>query len=325
MEITEQLSIPDQSIEVSDDSLRSALGSAIRDVNSKLHETEQSVSTKEVERGTPTIETKSNEPKEQGEESDLDPQTDPKQTIASNSEAVESNKSRIPGRIEELLNKNKELTERLAKLETVPVKTQNDQTVSETQRGIPEVLKRPQSPSQYTKLDLLSMLQEARAKGLGDLELALVNELEKVRDFENDMVKWEISNGRAYEVQQHNINYWKTQADTKYVDRLKPETELGKAFVAVEKFVNESTKNPEKFEYNKAYMADIFRRATLFDAMEKKTKDLEEKIASLQKKAQPLKQKESADISPSDPANTMENLKGNALSAIRSINSRRAA
>jgi len=297
---------------------------------------DESTSNNESDRGTTDTGEENKSDKTETSESE-------EQTVASNgsdeskTNNVKPKDTSANARIRELNEKAKQAEARAKELEAkLAAKEQGTtqppevkaapETQQPTRQEIPHLVPPPKKP-QYEKAQLLPLLRKYQEEGNTEMAWAVQQEIESIRDYELAAAKWEGQNARAWENHQATTSHWKNEAAKKWPELAKADSTISKARGRVEAFIKEVQSNPAKFEYNQAYMADIFDRSTRFDAAEAENKQLREKIAKLEKKGQPVTQTEVPEADSSAKSSKDEGLadvKSRLRQAVKSHNARRA-
>jgi hypothetical protein len=227
-------------------------------------------------------------------------------------------------------SKRKELEAKLASQEQAKTQTPTNEVkaTQETQQPqkqeIPQLVPPPAKP-QYTKQQLLPLLKKYQDEGNADMAWAVQQEIEKVRDYEIELAKWEGQNARAWENHQSQTGYWQSEANKKWPELAKQDSTIAKAMQKVNTFIKDVQSNPAKFAYNQAYMADVFDRSLRFDAAEAENKQLREKIALLEKKGQPANQAEAPEVESTTSKTPLTEVRSKLKDAIRKANQGRAS
>jgi hypothetical protein len=251
-----------------------------------------------------------------------------------NKDVSKPKESRENARIRELNEKTKAAEARAKELEDKLAKATTSQNpASSTEQApsqvaqppkaqeVPQLVPPPVKP-QYEKAQLLPLLKKYQDAGDVEMAWAVQLELENIRDYEIKHATWENQNARAWENHQSTTNYWKSEVGKKWPDLSKADSTISKARTKVEAFIKDVQSNPAKFEYNQAYMADIFDRSQRFDAAETEIKQLREKIASLEKKGQPATINEAPEVdSPSSGKSPITEVRSKMKDAIKRFQS----
>lgn len=242
----------------------------------------------QADRGTTDVESqKSAVETEKSESTDIKPEDN-----ASVSKADKpKSKNRAEERIQELVNKIKDLEAKVAQ----PTEPKAPPQAKEA----PVFVKKPDAP-QYSREQLVPLMRKARAEGNMEMLEAAEIELEKVDKYEKELLRWEYQNGRAAENYQNGYSHYEKAAFEKWPDLKDPNSSLSQAHSKVENFLKETQTNPEKFIYHKAYMASIFDQALKTDALSKENQELKAKVESYEKKMQPNKQSSTTQVGSGD-------------------------
>ncbi len=321
------------------DSVRQKVRDAVSQNNSFQDAEDVEVSDESALNKETSRETSDTNDKSKGSAEEETSQSD-ETTVASNSGDVNKDVSKPKGdrenaRVRELNERTKAAEERARLAEEKLAKaastsnpaSSTEQNASQVAQPTPKAQETPQlvpppQKPQYTKAQLLPLLKKYQDAGDTEMAWAVNLELEAIRDYDVKQATWQIENARAWENHQSTTNYWKSEKLKKHPGLSDPNSSISKAMTQVETFIKDVQANPAKFEYNQAYMADIFDRSQRFDAAETEIKQLREKIASLEKKGQPAALNEASEAeAPSSGRPPIEGVKSRMKDAIKKLQS----
>lgn len=253
-------------------------------------------------------------------------QTEPKKQDGTNAEGTASNrtdkKNRLDPRLDQLLTKTKDLE---GKLQAAEAKLQEKAKAETKPREVKPLVPQPAKPT-YTREVLKQIIAKARAEGNTDLIDNCNEELEKIRDYDLAMVKWEQQNGEA--TRQHNgaVQHFRQEALKKFPDLAKQGSELEKQYVGIRNGViaehfPEILEKPAG-EYWVAQVAHWRMQSAQLDAVTSERNQLREEIQKLKKDGLPLESKDKLSIEGKggEPSSDTDDAAKNLKSALKGLN-----
>ncbi len=223
--------------------------------------------------------------------------------------------TRPPQRIEQLLQEVKTLKSQLA---------EQKKNEPQTPAKEPEPLVTPPTKPTYSRDQLKTVIAQARANGRDDLIEAAQEEIEKIRDYEIEMAKWENKNSRAWEQHNHDMSHYENEAYKQWPDLKDPESSMSQAHAGIVDFIGKQMPEVMKKPISKfmlARIADWSLKSARVDVAEQEIKKLREEIQSLKKSGQPLNQKDNIEVG-SKGSNPAADAKEQLMADIREFNKR---
>ncbi len=222
-------------------------------------------------------------------------------------------KGRLDVRLQELLDENKALK---AKLQT-PAPQNQAQAQQQQPDAKPKERKNlipPPEKPRYTRQQLIGLIDAYEESGDKAMVKAAREELYKVDQYEHEVTRWELKEGRAWEQYQANQNYYRAEAVKKWPDLAKTDSPIFREFQKVSQIVPELLERPDG-EWLLASLANVRIQAARADALEAELKTEREKYTSMAKRAQPGKQTESTRVG-SEPGEDADSKLTNGLLAL---------
>ncbi len=208
-------------------------------------------------------------------------------------------KARAPNRIAELLAQVKELKTKNEEYEKAKAAPQTPTTA--TQATAPQA---QQTPTMIPKPEYTAeVLKGILKKKQFELDDHIVNaDLPKIREtrefMENVQEKlaeannWEQRNKQAVDQYNHAMTHYRNEVLKQWPDMGKENSPIRQEHAKVYARFQELQKNPALLEHELASIASIRLRAAGMAALEETNKQLQQKLATYEKKSQPLKQEE---------------------------------
>lgn len=220
------------------------------------------------------------------------PQTDTTEAASKRTDTPQAKGKSAQDRIREVVGEKNELKAKYDELEKRFNALSQGKKVDEPEKPKerPHLIPPPEKPK-FTRQQLKDYIAKAKEAGRDDMVEVAQEELEKIRDYEIELAKWEFKDSKEWERHQSHEQHYTQEAIKRWPELNNPESEQYKEYTRLMGRINQIEpaflKKPES-RYVLGEVMEWRLKSGRLDAAEEKIKKLEAENQRLTKAQQPI-------------------------------------